>query len=354
MARRKFHVDKHKEMLWLLEQFRGLASALKLIHDLSNEDAPAQSPRLQVSSPTLPGEQKAGWHHDLKPENILYFYDTDPPRGTLRISDWGSGKINTYRSGKTMFTFSPNGTLTYEPPEIMYEGKTSRPYDVWSLGCVFLELLVWSLWSFQEVKKFAGERKDRRDLGSQSILKDDAFWQRIEGGNVVLRGGVKSYINRLADALQNQDLKALQAVFELVRQMLDPRRNVRITARDVADTLSRICEQTSIEFEDDDSMDVDKDPLIPRLSLKAPDRRNSDPLSHASSLSSRNMTLAYGDQVYASPVDMMSPHMRHSELSPSTASRSRQNSIASSTMSIRDGRSGLSKANTPEPGEERK
>jgi serine/threonine protein kinase len=354
MAWNKFQFRKEKETLWLLEQFKGLASALKLIHDLSNEDTltPTQSPRLQALSPILPGERRAGWHHDLKPENILYFWDTDPPHGTFRISDWGSGRVNTYRSGRTVFTPSPNGTLTYEPPEVLYEGKTSRPYDVWSLGCVFLELLVWALWDFQAVKAFGNERIDRRDLCSASTLRDDAFWQRLEGGNVVLRQSVKNWISKLEDTLQQQE--ALMAAFEVVRDMLDPRRNIRISARDADETLGRICVQALVGLEDDNSADADRDPRVPRLSLKAPDRRTSDPASHSNSLSSRHMAPAFGDQVYASPIDMMSPYMRHSELSPSTASRSRQNSLASSVISLRDGRSGLSKANTPEPGEERK
>ena len=289
------------------------------------------------------------------PRTYCFFWDTDPPRGTFRISDWGSGRVNTYRSGRSVFTPSPNGTLTYEPPEVLYEGKTSRPYDVWSLGCVFLELLVWALWNSQAVKDFGNERLDRRDLCSASNLRDDAFWQRLEGGNVVLRQSVKNWISKLEDTLRQQKQEALMAAFEVVRDMLDPRRNVRISARDVDETLDRICVQALVGLEDDDLADADKDPLVPRLSLKAPDRRNSDSASHSNSLSNRHMASAFGDQVYASPIDIMSPHMRHSELSPSTASRSRQNSLASSVISLRgDDRIGLSKANTPEPGEERK
>lgn len=136
-------MDSTGHLLWLLEQFKGLGSALKQIHDLSVDDS-VSKPLLQPPSPTAQRDHKSGWHHDLKPENILFFYESNPPRGSFRIADWGSGKVNTYRSG-SIGTETPTGTLTYEPPEIMLEGKTSRPYDVWSLGCVFLELLVWAL-----------------------------------------------------------------------------------------------------------------------------------------------------------------------------------------------------------------
>jgi serine/threonine protein kinase len=34
------------------------------------------------------------------------------------------------------------GDASYMPPECS-EGSASRPYDIWSLGCVLLELLVW-------------------------------------------------------------------------------------------------------------------------------------------------------------------------------------------------------------------
>ena len=357
MRKRRFR-EREEDILWFLEQLHGLASALKMIHDLTNEEdlAEPSSPMLQPPSPVLPpGERRSGWHHDLKPENILFFWHTDPPRGNFRISDWGSGKVNTYRSGKTSInTPSPTGTPTYEPPEVMVEGKTSRPYDVWSLGCVFLELLVWALFDFETVKKFKKERFARRDLSAASSREDDAFWQRDESQSIVLRKAVDAYILSLEDRVKRlQRPKAFQAVVDLIKAMLNINSERRIKALHVEDTLERICKWTRVEFEDSDSAAKDNDPAIPRLSLKAPENP-----PRATTLHSRSVSPAYATFV-SSPIDTHSGRGLHSRdtsvidaLSPYRVNRSRNTSNASSTMSFRDAKTGPSKASSPEPAEE--
>ena len=354
MSRRPFR--PREEILWFLEQLHGLASALKMIHDLTHEDGLAEpsSPMLQPPSPVHPGERRAGWHHDLKPENILYFWHTDPPRGNFRISDWGSGKVNTYRSG-SIKTPSPNGTPTYEPPEVIVEGTTSRPHDVWSLGCVFLELLVWALIGFEAVEKLKYERFGRRDLSSASSREDDAFWQRTESQGIVLRKAVLECISILEDRIQrSQRLKPFEAVINLIKAMFNINSERRIIALNVEDTLSRICLNTQVELNDSDSTPTDNDPAIPRLSLKAPDNP-----PHANTLQSRSASPAYGTSIHSSPVDMYRGQGLHSRdnsateaLSPYTVTRSRNTSNASSTMSFRDAKTGPSKASSPEPAEE--
>lgn len=350
MRQRKFR-ERKEEILWFLEQLQGLASALKMIHDLTDEEdlAEPSSPMLQPPSPVLPEERMSAWHHDLKPENILFFWHTDPPRGYLRISDWGSGKVNTYRSGKTSInTPSPTGTPTYEPPEVLVEGRTSRPYDVWSLGCVFLELLIWALFDFEAVKRFKKERYARRDLSAIFSREDDAFWQRDESQSIVLRKAVDAYILRLEDRVKRlQRPKAFQAVVDLIKAMLNVDRGRRITALDVENTLSRICRWARVEFEN-------SDPAIPRLSLRAPENP-----PRATSLHSRSVSPAYAAFVSSSPIDIHSGRGLHSRdasvidaLSPYRINRSRNTSNASSTMSSRDAKTGPSKASSPEPGEE--
>lgn len=138
----QFGAPSNENIMWLLKQLRGLAEALKDIHNLSSigSSLPTPSPGPNLVAPQ-PQMRKSGWHHDLKPENILLYKSLGHERGTFQVSDFGSGKIHTYRSG-SVNTRSPIGTLTYEPPEAKLEGATSRPYDVWSLGCVFLELLI--------------------------------------------------------------------------------------------------------------------------------------------------------------------------------------------------------------------
>lgn len=335
-------MDSTGHLLWLLEQFKGLGSALKQIHDLSVDDS-VSKPLLQPPSPTAQRDHKSGWHHDLKPENILFFYESNPPRGSFRIADWGSGKVNTYRSGG-IGTETPTGTLTYEPPEIMLEGKTSRPYDVWSLGCVFLELLVWALSASEAVRCFSRHRKGKRDLSSSSKLQDNAFWQRNGAGLAILRDSVTDRINWLDQEIARRNLKGLKSVLDLVRLMLNTERRSRIEALFVDNILGNIRQQTGIDFENADMSDDDRnDPILPRLFTGAPGFIIASPTGRLVSPAS------YADHLNISPSDMMSSpqQMRHRHSLSSSSQRSRTTSNASSNISIRGGRDDPVSARTP-------
>lgn len=359
MSQRKFRPQEKGELLWILVQFQGLASALRQIHGLSDDNTPSSvsSPLLQPPSPVVQGVHRSGWHHDLKPENILYFWDTDPPCGTLRIADWGCGKVSTYRSG-SYNTPTPNGTPTYEPPEFMLEGKTSRPYDVWSLGCVFLELLVWALSGSDAVESFGKQRLDRRDLTSAIISKNDGFWQKNKDG-AVLREGVTQRIHDLEEIVCEEKLESLEPVLDQVKQMLNLDRSTRVLALVVDETLRH---KIKAVFEDANSRDADKnDPLMSKLSVKAPERHSLGPGTSANSPPSRHMGPEFSEDFFESPTEAMSPHMRlsHSRITstsepglPATSQRYRTNPNTSSTMSIREGKSGLSNTLPPDTSEE--
>ena len=333
-------MHKSENNLWLLKQIHGLGSALKRIHDLTDEE-PSSSSMLQPPSPSLQGERKSGWHHDLKPENILFFGDTDLQSASFRISDWGSGKVNTYRSGSNK-TESASGTLTYEPPELLIDGNTSRPHDVWSLGCVFLELLVWALHGFKTVENFKKNRHGKRDVSSKTNFKDNAFWQKNENGVAVLRKSVNLCMQDLEEQISKQKLIGLEPVLDLVRKMLNTHRASRIEALHVKDTLEKICDQTEIDLENLRSSAADRsDPSI-RLSTKAPEPHSPDHGPFGTSSTSRQV---------ASPHIRRSHSRNTSELAPSDASqRARSISNASSTLSHRYERQGA--ADGYPPGEE--
>ena len=242
MKWRAFSPSTQDKILWLLQQLRGLAQALKDIHNLPFLEAlPSGSSR--KAGPLE--SQKTGYHHDLKPENILYFSTPGPENGILKVADFGSGKINPYRSG-SIDSNSPNGTLTYEPPEAKSEGTTSRPYDVWSLGCVFLELLTWAVYDFQTVEQFASSRVDRRFPDSHvDMVFDDGFWQITGDGHVIIRNSVSTWIQELRGRIRQQPL---EEVLELVVCMLAPDRLKRITALHLWENLDRIYQQQKLDL----------------------------------------------------------------------------------------------------------
>jgi serine/threonine protein kinase len=101
-------------------QLRGLARALHDFH--------TKSPRKNI------------FHHDIKPADILVCGSDN----TLKITDWGCACVKslTAYAGPGTPTSGNKGNPYYLPPECR-KGPSSRPHDVWSLGCVFLELLIW-------------------------------------------------------------------------------------------------------------------------------------------------------------------------------------------------------------------
>jgi len=73
-------------------------------------------------------------HRDLKPENI--FIDVN---NKIKIGDFGlSRNFNSYKA----YTLTPNGagTIPYNAPEVLNEGKYNKKSDIYSLGCIIYEL----------------------------------------------------------------------------------------------------------------------------------------------------------------------------------------------------------------------
>ncbi len=307
-----------KDAFWLLDQFRGMAGAVKRIHDLSYVDTSTSS--LGIMS-FATGERKTAWHHDIKPENILFFKDNSSSRRMFRISDWGSAKVNTYRT-RSYRTQHPIGTLTYEPPEYTYEGETSRPYDLWSLGCVFLELLTWAVFGSTNLVTFSDQRDDKRnaDSGADS-MKDDAFWQK-KGNKYVLRETVVAQLRRLDTALIQPGALPFKEVVGYVRRMLETETHKRIKALELCDLLDRICLAKTIEKESH----KDESKPATRLSLIPTGHQSPEAMAHGISPSGRSSDPAYAEHLDLSPLSMSSLASRHSrnssgsELLPSNAS----------------------------------
>ncbi|OLN81982.1 Interleukin-1 receptor-associated kinase 4 [Colletotrichum chlorophyti] len=131
---------------WIVHQVCGLFSAIEELHNSNCR------------------------HGDLKPENILVYVDKDKNQ-TLQIADLGLAafhdKVTNIRRAANLPTQTPAGTSRYEPPEMdrernqdqyKYGGKDlpprSRAYDLWSMGCVVLELLIWLSYGFTAVDDF--------------------------------------------------------------------------------------------------------------------------------------------------------------------------------------------------------
>lgn len=70
-------------------------------------------------------------HADLKPENILLI---EPKHSALKVIDFGSSCTTGHRP------FSYIQSRFYRSPEVMLGCQYSTPIDMWSLGCILIEM----------------------------------------------------------------------------------------------------------------------------------------------------------------------------------------------------------------------
>lgn len=128
--------SSQKLLLWTLTELQGLASALESLH--------ARNYR----------------HGDLKPENILCFESRGKGETfTLKLGDLGLAKFHdTPTRQRRQATSMRYATWRYEPPESLIAPRQpmSRRADVWSLGCVVMEFLIWLRYGADELDRFGG------------------------------------------------------------------------------------------------------------------------------------------------------------------------------------------------------
>jgi serine/threonine protein kinase len=124
---------------------RGLAEGLQSLHDVNCR------------------------HGDLKPANILVFKDNEEGEDnttlTFKIADLGVSTFHQHNSQSRVGSNMIGGTARYEPPERCLRKNISAAYDMWSLGCVYLEFVIWLVKGSQDVEKLStlGSSVDRRD-----------------------------------------------------------------------------------------------------------------------------------------------------------------------------------------------
>lgn len=116
-----------------------------------------------------------GCHHGIKPENILVFPHPDY-LPILKLSDFSAAKFSMVGEDESGRSASGiHGTVTYHGPENEMGMKTTRPFDMWALGCAFLEFLLWFL---DLQKPFDG--KDFPKLRGEAMgpnIQLGYFWQ---------------------------------------------------------------------------------------------------------------------------------------------------------------------------------
>ncbi|KAF3019287.1 hypothetical protein E8E14_007697 [Neopestalotiopsis sp. 37M] len=192
---REFWGPRFREtsVLWVLKQMHGLSHALKVLHN------------------------KNGRHGDIKQENILRFRGSVPSEDSLVIADMGFAKFHRLVTSQRDHASSVTArTMRYEPPEMNIDDvkqPRSRRYDMWSIGCVYLEFVIWITYGDMALKRFNATAHHYRFWDFKNGTFDDL---KVKGGVKVLHPDVDDMIKRLLG-----DLPRSSALLDVVKTICD-------------------------------------------------------------------------------------------------------------------------------------
>jgi serine/threonine protein kinase len=208
-------------VLWSLRQMAGLACGLSEIH---NFRVPCDFPAVVNASPR---EARYGLHGDIKPKNILYFRQRpnyEDPIGVLQIADFGLARLHRFESRSRVPSNTVIASPTYSPPDSMIGMFISRAYDMWCLGCVYLEFISWLILGVEAIHEFSNSRGTTYTQSTE--FSDDFFYTKL-GDTVVVRQGVIDWVRELKG--QQRCSQALLDLLELIMSKLiviDPRKRI--------------------------------------------------------------------------------------------------------------------------------
>lgn len=223
---------------WSLEQMRGIATALYTIHNFRVThphplavERDVSTPQKDVKLKVSPGEELFGRHGDIKPENIIWFQHVPQnkygDRGILQITDFGLGRFHG-RDSRT--EYPPHhivGSPTYEPPECRLQQPVSRKYDLWSLGCLYIEFVTWLLRGSQDIDSFSDRRAQQSSI---DFFSDDYFFTTVKDSNGERHAYVRNGVNTWVRDLHNEP-KCSEFLHDVLDLVMDELLKVDATER---------------------------------------------------------------------------------------------------------------------------
>ena len=146
---------------WLLEQCHGLACGLYGIHNWKTntwsnlfDESSVKGSDAEHKPLTLLGR-----HGDIKPKNILWF-DTGGA-GTLKLADFGTTRFDIEGAPPSVLNITNLDVPTtpnYRAPEYDSDKPISLSWDIWALGCMYLEFITWFSSGWKGIDEFANDR----------------------------------------------------------------------------------------------------------------------------------------------------------------------------------------------------
>ncbi|KAF3059969.1 CTD kinase subunit alpha [Daldinia childiae] len=168
-----------KTARWLAKQCLHLTEAVHLIHNPPKQDS------------LKPDKRKYGRHGDIKAENILLF-KSNSNEYDLVLSDFGLGSMHHDWSKSNIPNKDISATPEFRPPECEMEGGCiSRAFDIWTLGCLFLDLLTWFLGGEELRLQFQKKRTTPYIRGPDTPLYFEVVKTKDERHGFIVKEQVK-------------------------------------------------------------------------------------------------------------------------------------------------------------------
>lgn len=219
--RKPCSADLPKVIRQTVEQLREVADAVDALHNFEGTNKSAgllQPPPANGRDRHAHGASVESIRHgDLKPENLLRceVQETDTDLGTLKIADMGLAKRHVAGTlDRTNPTTTRHATVHYEAPEGRPNSRQarSRLYDIWSMGCIILEFLVWILYENDELLRF---------LNQFSNTKGQLFEMHETGSGEFPR--VHPIVEHWLDHIRHKDPACREgtAIFDLLELVRD-------------------------------------------------------------------------------------------------------------------------------------
>ncbi|KAH7183822.1 kinase-like domain-containing protein [Fusarium oxysporum] len=278
-------IPRSQELVaWSLRQILGIVSAINALHGKNTR------------------------HGDIKPQNILHFLKAHDDavmdsRGRLILADVGVSKIHReITSMRQDPTNCQQSTVTYEAPEAQSDQREGKPrgrrYDMWSLGCMFLEFTVWLVFDYSTVRSFRKSRRTRDDpkdaFGSFFVQTSDNLIQ-IHSAVIEAIGHLRGHPLCSGDT----------ALADLIQLIQDHLLQVDVQARTEAPELLKMLERIIHRAEQDGNY------LYPRLSRVRP--RDLSQMGLVVGLSGTNTALTTAQFVQLEKNSIASRDLTHHE-----------------------------------------
>ncbi|KAK6843886.1 kinase-like domain-containing protein [Apiospora arundinis] len=287
-------------MEWTFQQMCGLVTAVDKLHtgDISLDN----------------GVKRYCRHGDIRPANILWFESDTDSNGILVLADMGVAAFNrTYSRSKQPGRYVAQ-ISGYHPPEmVMADGVVNPTFDIWSLGCVFLDMIAWALGGNTWLHAFNEARVDEPSI----LVRSDVFYRIVkdegEGDkyDAILKGSVNEWIGKMYD--HRNCTPTLKNVLKTIqKKMVVVARNKRARANDLVSIFDNLSNDPSITMstanEADSMEEIEIAPaLLHSLRTEGYNKTDDHPIKSMKTITDeethREIPLSPADSRHHHPVD---------------------------------------------------